>query len=434
MTEVVQLLQALIRCDTSNPPGNERAAAELIAAQLETEGIPFELIEPAPDRTNVVARLKGDGSARPLLLSAHLDVVPAVDPGWLHPPFGGELHDGYVWGRGAVDMKHMAAMSLVVLCELKRNDVKLKRDVIFAGVADEEAGGRHGAGYLVDHRRDLIDAEFCLTELGGMAVPMNGRWLVPVQTAQKGYVWFTLRAKGQAGHGSRPKPDSAVEKLTAAVQRLSREPLSYKLTRTAGEFLRAVEAVQPPLRSAVVKLLRSELTVEAGLSLIPGERSAVFRAMLHNTAAVTGLQAGAKVNVIPGEACAHVDGRYLPGVTQEEFLAEVQELVGPGVELEVFDSAPPLELERESACWDAIERVMARHLPGVRVAPYLIPGMTDAKDYARAGIKTYGFAPVALKENEPFADLYHAPNERISAEGLEKGLEYLRDVVLELAA
>lgn len=431
-SEVIALLRELIRRDTSNPPGNEKAAVDLLAARLDADGVPYEVVEPAPGRGNIVARLKGDGAKRPLLLSAHLDVVPALDPGWEHPPFAAELHDGYVWGRGAVDMKHMAAMSLVVLLELKRRGARLSRDLIFAGVADEEAGGVHGAGHLVDQRRELIDAEFCLTELGGMSVPMNGRVLVPVQTAQKGYVWFTLTAKGQAGHGSRPKRGGAVERLADAVRRLSREPLSYRLTGTAGGFLDAVASLQGPLKGAALKLLKCEATSEAALALIPGERQAVFRAMLRNTASVTGLRAGAKVNVIPGEACAHVDGRYLPGVTEEEFLAEVSRVVGPEVEVSPFDSAPPLEFDHKSECWDAIERVMIRHLPGAVVAPYLIPGMTDAKDYARAGIKTYGFAPVALKEDEPFADLYHAPNERVSVEGVETGLVWLRDVVLEL--
>lgn len=431
-SEVIALLRDLIRLDTSNPPGNEMAAVELLAAKLKAEGVPYEVVEPAPGRGNIVARLKGDGTRRPLLLSAHLDVVPAVDPGWKHPPFAAELHDGYVWGRGAVDMKHMAAMSLVVLLELKRKGVRLSRDLIFAGVADEEAGGVHGAGHLVDHRRELVDAEFCLTELGGMSVPMNGRVLVPVQTGQKGYVWFTLKAKGQAGHGSRPKRGGAVEKLADAVRRLCREPLSYRLTDTAAGFLDAVSSAQGPVKGTLLKLLKHGATAEAALSLVPGERQAVFRAMLHNTVSVTGLSAGAKVNVIPGSACAHADGRYLPGVTQEEFLAEVSRVVGPDIEVSVFDAAPPLEIDHRGECWEAIERVMTRHLPGAAVTPYLIPGMTDAKDYARAGIKTYGFAPVALKEDEPFADLYHAPNERVSVEGVEKGLVWLRDVVLEL--
>lgn len=433
-SEVIGLLRALIRCDTSNPPGNERPAVDLIAGVLKKEGIPFVELEPSPRRANIVARLKGDGSRRPLLLSAHLDVVPALDPGWKHPAFGAEVHDGYVWGRGAVDMKHMAAMSLVVLLELKRKAAALKRDVIFAGVADEEAGGEHGAGYLVDHRPELIDAEFCLTELGGMALPMNGRFLVPVQTAQKGFVWFKLKAKGAAGHGSRPKPGSAVAQLAEAVHKLSTRPLQYKLTRTAKVFLDNVASLQSTVPAIGMKMLQNSVTVTTALAGVSGERRGSFHAMLHNTASVTGLTAGVKVNVIPGLAEATVDGRYLPGGTREQYLDEVRAIVGPEIELEVFDGAPPLEADHESAAWDSIVRVMTRRLQGALVTPYLIPGMTDAKDYARAGIKTYGFAPVALKEDEPFADLYHAPNERVSISGVEAGLSWLQDVVLDLCS
>ncbi len=433
-SELVGFLRDLIRCDTSNPPGNERPAVDYLDAVFKKEGFDTVIVEPAPRRANIVTRLKGDGSKRPLLLSAHLDVVPALEPGWKQPAFSGAVHDGYIWGRGAVDMKHMAAMSLWTLLELKRKKVRLARDVIFAGVADEEAGGRFGAGYLVDHRRDLIDAEFCLTELGGMAVPMNGRFLVPVQVAQKGYVWFRLKAKGQAGHGSRPKPGSAVEKLAAAVHKLSTQGLEYRLTASTRAFLDGVRSLQSPLHSAALKGLYSAGTAGTTLKLLPEERRSVFYAMLHNTASVTGLSAGVKVNVIPGEATAEVDGRFLPGVTQAQYLDQVRAVVGPDVELEPFDSAEPLEIEHQSELWDVIERVMTRRLKNVKVVPNMIPGMTDAKDFDRAGIKTYGFAPVALEADEPFADLYHAPNERISVAGFQVGASWLHEVVKEFCA
>ena len=185
-SEVVRILRDLLRFDTSNPPGDERPAVDYIAGLLREEGVAFEVIEPQPRRANIVARLKGDGSKPPLLLSAHLDVVPALE-GWEHPPFAAEIHDGCIWGRGAVDMKHMAAQSLVALLCVKRKGLRLGRDLIFAGVADEEAGGLAGAGYLVDHRPELIRAEFCMTEVGGIATPIGNAVIVPVQTAQKGY-------------------------------------------------------------------------------------------------------------------------------------------------------------------------------------------------------------------------------------------------------
>lgn len=432
-SEVVRILRDLIRIDTTNPPGNERPAVDYIAGLLKKEGIDFAVVEPSPRRANLVARLKGDGSKPALLLSAHLDVVPALE-GWRYPPFAAEIRDGYIWGRGAVDMKHMAAMSLVVLMELRRRKVRLSRDVVFAAVADEEAGGAWGAGYLVDREPELIGSQYCLTEVGGMTVTVNGRILIPVQVAQKGYVWFRMRARGPAGHGSRPGPGSAVEKLAAAVHHLSTRPLKYHLAPSAGRFLDAVASVQPRPIAAALKGLRSGRTAGLALRLLPREKREVFYAMLHNTAAVTGLSAGVKVNVVPDCAEATVDGRYLPGVNEEEFLGEVRSLVGPAIEIERLGGAPPLEMAPESELWDAIVRVMGRKVPQAKVAPSLITGMTDAKDYARMGIRTYGFAPVALKPDEPFASLYHAPNERISISGLETGLEWLYELVREFCA
>lgn len=430
-SEVVALLQKLLRFDTTNPPGNERPCAEFVADLLSKEGFSPELVVTAPDRANVVARLKGDGSKPPLLLSAHLDVVPALD-GWKHPPFAGEIHDGYLWGRGAVDMKHMAAMSLVALFTLKRLGVRLARDVIFAGVADEEAGGTFGAGYLVDHRPELIRSEHCMTEAGGIAVPMDKKLLVAVQTAQKGYVWFRMKARGEAGHGSKPKKDAAIERLAKAVLALSRRPLEYRLTRTASAFLDLVAQAQGGLGAAAIKALKSRASVAAALKVMPKERRETFGAMLHETAAVTGLVAGVNAaNVIPSEASAVVDGRYLPGTTLEKFLGLVREVVGPDIELEPFDSADGLELDHEGPLWDVIVRVLQRRLPGCVVAPNMITGMTDAKDYARLGIKTYGFSPIKLEKGENFADLYHAPNERISVAGLIEGSTWLFDVVEE---
>jgi acetylornithine deacetylase/succinyl-diaminopimelate desuccinylase-like protein len=430
-SEVVRLLQDLLRFDTTNPPGNERACAEFLAALFEKEGIPAKLVHTDKDRANVVARLKGDGSRPPLLLSAHLDVVPAMD-GWDHPPFAGEIHDGCVWGRGAVDMKHMAAMSAVALLELKRKGVKLARDVIFAGVADEEAGGKFGAGWLVEKDPGLIRAEYCLTEVGGFAVPVGKKFIVPVQTAQKGYVWFKMRARGEAGHGSKPKENTAVERLAAAVVKLSRKPLEYRLTKTASLFMDALAKTTGGAKGAAIGALKRRATAGLALKAVPKARREVFNAMLHETASVTGLIAGVNAaNVIPNEACAVVDGRYLPGTTQENFLDMVRGVVGPGIELEPFDSADGREIDHAGPLWDCIVKVMGRHLPGCVVTPNMITGMTDAKDYARIGIKTYGFSPVKLEEGESFAELYHAPNERVSVKGLEAGAVWLYDVVKE---
>lgn len=426
--DVIEILRDLIRFDTTNPPGNERPAAEYLARLLKAEGIASEMVEPAPGRASVVARLKGSTDAPALLLSAHLDVVAA--PGtWERPPFSGDIHRGYVWGRGAVDMKHMAAMSAALLIRLKRSAKRLARDVVFAGVADEEAGGALGAGWLASNRPDLVKAGFCLTEVGGMATPMGRGIVVPVAVAERGFLWFRLRARGPGGHGGTPGARSAVATLAAAVHRLSTKSLRYRLSPAARAFFKAAASAQGAPASAVLAGLLSKRTAPLALRMLPAERRNVFRAMLYDTAVVTVLSAGDKVNVVPEEAVAEVDGRYLPGVSREEFLSQIRSLVGPDVSVEAFAEGPPTEMAGTGPLMDSIVRVMGRRLPGAKVTPYLMPGMTDAKHYAKLGMTVYGFAPVALKPDEPFAALYHAPDERISVEGLKTGYSWLGDVV-----
>lgn len=431
--DVVRLLRDLIRFDTSNPPGRERPCAEFLADLLRSGGIEPKLLEKEAGRTSVIARLRGDGSLPPLLLSAHLDVTPVLESDWTHPPFAGEIHDGYVWGRGAVGMKRMAAMSVRVLLELRKAGTKLKRDVIFAGVADKEAGGRLGAGFLVNEHADEVKAEFCLTELGGMAVPMAKGTIVPVQVAERGFEWFKIRVKGPSRHGSSPRSGSAVEKLASAVEKLCKKPLGYHLTPTAREFIQAIAAAQPAPASTLLLGLLNKNTVQATLRLIPEGRRPAFRAMLFNTALPTVLHAGSSVNTVPREAEAQVDGRYLPGVTREEFLEEVLALIGDDFEIVPVDGGPPLEVPFDSGVLDAIRTVFAERIPDATVIPYLMPGLTDAKHYARVGTPTYGFTPVELQRDEPFGELYHSPNERISARGLVTGLSWLHDVVTLLA-
>ncbi len=406
--EVVRILRDLLRFDTTNPPGNELACARYLARLFRKEGIPCRVLEAAPGRGNVVARLKG-GSKKPLLLSAHLDVVPATGK-WKHPPFAAEIHDGVIWGRGTVDMKHMAAMSAVVMLELKRRGAKLDRDLIFAGVADEETGGQFGAGFLVDKHPELIRAGCCLTEVGGIATPMGGSMLVPVQVAEKGAVWFKLKAApGPGGHGSKPYRGSAIERLAEAVLALSRRPLAYRLTPTTRRFLRSVKNLK---KGATRASLRK-----------------TYHSMLHDTAAVTGLVAGVSVNVIPTDAEAVVDGRLLPGTSRKGYIDQIRKVVGPGFDIEVLSSSTALEFDYRGPMWDTIVRVMKRRLPGCEVTPNMLTGQTDAQDFSRLGIKTYGFSPLLLRPGEDFADLYHAPNERVSIHGLETGLVWLTDVV-----
>ena len=436
-SEAVEVLCDLVRFDTSNPPGNERPAAQYLAEKLAGVGIEPAVLESAPGRTNVVARLKGNGAAPPLLLSSHLDVVPAGNSAaWTHPPFAAEIADGYVWGRGTVDMKYGAAQALAVMTLLKKHEVPLKRDVIFAGVADEEQGGRLGSGYLVDNHRDLIQAEFCLSELGGMVMPVGVGRVALVGTATKGFEWLNVRMRGKSGHGSRPNPESAFARLVHGLHRIENGRLSYELCGASNAFLSGMGAAQGGMASFVTSLLRRPWWTPLALQLIPKDKRGVIEAALYNTVVVSALGGGdaATPNVVREEATAVLDGRYLPTVSRERFLAKLTAVLGHGVELESFRGLPPTDFPRRSELMQAIEGAVRCYDPRIRVVPFLVQGFTDANHYVRAGIITYGFLPLVLKADEPFADLAHATDERVSVAGFGEGLEMLHEVVLELCS
>ncbi len=434
--DAVRICQALLRIDTTNPPGHERAAAELLAGELSEAGIEPTILESAPGRANVVARVRGNGARAPLLLSAHLDVVDADAASWTHPPFGGVIADGFLWGRGAVDMKNHAAMSVAVLRHLARAKVKLERDVIFAGVADEEAGSDLGARWLCDHHPELVRAEAGLGEVGGFSMFLGGATIYPVQTAEKGYAWLRARVRGTPGHGSMPREDSAVIRLAQAIARLGETPLPHHPTQTVRDFLAAAASRAPAALRPLLGRVLSPRIAPLVLKILPDRSLArALGAMLANTAAPTVLRAGNKTNVIPGVAEAEIDGRVLPGQTTADLLRELGAVLGPEVELEVMREAPPLVTEPvRSEIYEIIEAVVGERDPGAIVAPYLTPGFTDGKCFARLGTKWYGFAPVKLPRGVRFADLFHGTDERIPVEGLRWGAETLAEVVLRYCA
>jgi acetylornithine deacetylase/succinyl-diaminopimelate desuccinylase-like protein len=429
--DALRLCQALIRIDTTNPPGRERPAADLLAAELAGAGLEPRVLESAPGRASVVARVRGKAARPPLLLSAHLDVVEADAASWSRPPFSGEIADGFLWGRGAIDMKHMAAMSVAVLARLAREKVPLERDVIFAGVADEEAGSDLGATWLCDHHPELVRAEYGLGEVGGFSMNLGGATFYPVQTAEKGVAWIRARVRGTPGHGSMPREDSAVVRLAAAVARLGQTPLPHHPTQVVREFLAATTARAPSLLRPILARLLSPRVAPALLRVLPDRGLArALAAMLSNTATPTVLRAGSKTNVIPGLAECEIDGRTLPGQTTADLLAELGAVLGPDVELEVMREAPPLVTEpARSPLFDLIAAVIAERDPGATVVPYLTPGFTDGKAFSRLGTKWYGFAPVKLPRGLRFADLFHGNDERIPVEGLRWGTDTLYELV-----
>lgn len=427
----VDLCQRLLRLDTTNPPGREILAAELIADELSAAGLEPVVMESAPGRGNVVARLKGTGAKPPLLLTAHLDVVEHEPDKWTHPAFGGEIHDGCLWGRGAIDMKNMAAMSVALMARLAREGVKLERDLIFAGVADEEAGCRYGSLWLVEHHADLVRAEYAIGEGGGFNFHLGGKSFFTVQVAEKGVCWVKAKVTGEPGHGSIPRKDSAVVRLAAAIARLGEKGLPHQSTPVMRDFVRALAQSLPrPMRPLIERLMQPDIAPKI-LSRLPNQALArPLLAMLGNTASPTVLRAGQKTNVIPGLAEAEIDGRMLPGQTDADILRELQAVLGDDVELEVMWSLPPVVTEpRESPLMSTIIDVMAEREPGSPVVPYLLPGFTDAKAFTQLGTKWYGFAPVKLPKGMRFADMFHGHDERIPVDGLRWGAETLGHIV-----
>lgn len=416
-SEVVDICRELIRIDTSNygsedGPG-ERKAAEYVAGLLDEVGIAAEVVETAPGRANVLARWGGDGSREDaLLLHGHLDVVPAAAEDWQVHPFSGEVQDGYVWGRGAVDMKDFDAMLLSVVRERQRAGRVPERPVVLCFTADEEAGGHQGAQLLVEDHADWFEGcTEAVGEVGGFSTTIRGRRLYLVEAAEKGMAWMRLTARGRAGHGSMINDDNAVTRLAAAVARIGAHEWPVRLTPTMRTLL-----------AAVGDLAGVEPTPENAPALVEefGGAARMLGAVLRNSTNPTMLDAGYKVNVIPTEASAHVDGRFLPGF-EDEFFTTLAELTGEGVEIEYVSKQPPWEMPYDGALVDAMTRSLLAEDPEAIVAPYLMSGGTDAKHFTKLGMRSYGFAPLRLPEDLDFTALFHGVDERVPVDALEFG-------------
>ncbi|TDC07719.1 M20/M25/M40 family metallo-hydrolase [Streptomyces sp. 8K308] len=420
--EVVGICRDLIRIDTSNygdhsGPG-ERAAAEYVAEQLAEVGLEPKIFESRPGRASTVARIEGEDPSRPaLLIHGHTDVVPANADDWTHPPFSGEIADGCVWGRGAVDMKDMDAMTLAVVRDRMRSGRKPPRDVVVAFLADEEAGGVHGARYLVDNHRELFEGVTeAISEVGGFSFTVNENLrLYLIETAEKGMHWMRLTVDGTAGHGSMTNNDNAITELCEAVARLGRHKFPVRVTKTVRSFL-------DELSDALGTELDPENMDETLAKL--GGIAKIIGATLQNTAAPTQLGAGYKVNVIPGQATAHVDGRFLPGF-EEEFLADIDRILGPRVRREDVHSDKAVETSFDGALVEAMQSALVAEDPVARAVPYMLSGGTDAKSFDDLGIRCFGFAPLKLPPELDFAGMFHGVDERVPVDGLRFGARVL---------
>ncbi len=421
--EVVELCSELIRIDTSNPTSNERAAAEYVAGKLAEVGIEPTLLESEPGRASVVARIAGADPARPaLLVHGHLDVVPADPAEWSVHPFSGEVRDGCVWGRGAVDMKDMDAMTLAVVREWARTGQRPPRDVVLAFLADEEAGGVKGAHWLVDHHPELFEGcTEAISEVGGFSVTVRDDLrLYPVQAAEKGIAWLRLVARGQPGHGSMRHDDNAVTRLAEAVARVGRHQFPLVLTKTARQFLEALSEVF----EVDLDLDSADREEIEALIVRLGSLSRMVAATLSNTANPTRLDAGYKENVIPGTASAVIDGRFLPG-QEEEFTRQLEELVGSGVVREWVHHDQAVETDFDGPLVDAMAAALRAEDPAALPVPYTMPGGTDAKSFETLGMRCFGFSPLLLPADLDFAPMFHGIDERVPTEALGFGVRVL---------
>jgi acetylornithine deacetylase/succinyl-diaminopimelate desuccinylase-like protein len=422
--EVVGLASDLIRIDSTNTGDpdtlvGERAAAEYVAERLGDVGFEVTYLESgAPGRGNVIARLPGaDPTRGALLVHGHLDVVPADASEWSVHPFSGAVQDGYLWGRGAVDMKDMVAMIIAVARRFRRDGVTPPRDLVFAFVADEEAGGLQGAHWLVEHRRNLFEGcTEAISEVGGFSLTVReGRRLYLIQTAEKGIAWMRLRARARAGHGAVVHEDNAVTALCAAVTRLGKHRFPLVMTDSVQGFLTAVgeetglDFSGDNLDGAVAKL---------------GALARLIGATLRDTANPTMLDAGYKANVIPSTAEAVVDCRVLPG-RQAAFEREVDELLGPDVTREWVLNLPPVETTFDGDLVGAMDAAIRREDPGARTVPYMLFGGTDAKAFSQLGMRCFGFAPLRLPPDLDFAAMFHGVDERVPIDGLTFGTRVL---------
>jgi acetylornithine deacetylase/succinyl-diaminopimelate desuccinylase-like protein len=422
--EVVELCSELIRIDTSNPgdhsgPG-ERRAAEYVAEKLAEVGLDPRIYESHPRRSSVVARVEGTDPQRDaLLIHGHLDVVPARREDWRRDPFGGEIADGCVWGRGAVDMKDMDAMTLAVIRERLRQGRRPSRDVVLAFLADEEAGGKWGAHWLVDNHPELFEgcAE-AIGEVGGFSLTLpNDRRLYLIETAEKGLAWMRLIVEGTAGHGSMVHPDNAVTALAEAVARLGRHEFPVRLTKAVRAFLEEVcDATGVELDpDDIAETLRKI-----------GPLSRMIAATLRNTVNPSVLKAGYKANVIPQTATAQVDGRFLPGY-EEEFFVTVDELLGDAVRREFVHHDIAVETDFDGPLVAAMAAALRAHDPDARPVPYCLSGGTDAKSFSTLGIRCFGFAPLKLPKDLDFSGMFHGIDERVPLDGLRFGVRVLDD-------
>jgi len=455
---LVSMLRELIRIPSVNPPSPDRPDGELLAARylagvLEAAELEPDVIEPVPGRGSVHVRLRGDGTGGdPLLLLSHLDVVPAPPERWSHGPFDADLVDGYVYGRGAIDMKDLVAMELAVILQLAsearaagldpaRDPIPgLRRDVLFTCTADEEAGGQAGAAWIVANRPEWLASAGAINESGAVTTTVAGVRFYPIGVAEKGYAAYRIHVKGTWGHGSMPREDNAVILAAAVISSLAR-PEPTRLTPVMTRFLETAADALPPGPARVARALAAgdDALTQATLDGLCDRRDAIaLRALLRDTISPDVVHAGVKYNVIPGDATVEVDCRVLPGTTEPMIRARLIERMGPELAaactIELIVWGEPVEAPADGDLFEIMSAVVREHDPDGVPLPSMVPFATDAKYTAELGIPTYGFSPLRFEADERMLDRFHGVDERVSVAALRWGLPVLYDVVRRFCA
>ena len=414
------ILKKLIQFDTTNPPGNEAACVRYIQSLLKEVGIESQLYEKVAGRPNLVARIKGNGNAAPLLIYGHVDVVTTANQQWTHPPFEAIETDGYIWGRGALDMKGGVAMMLAAFLRAKYSDVALNGDVILCILSDEEAGGTVGAKYMVNEHHDLFaDVKYALGEFGGFTLAIGGKRFYPIMIAEKQVCWMQATIKGAGGHGSMPIRGGAMAKLGNILTTLDKKRLPVHITPAVKLSLEAMSDALSGVPKMLIKQLLNPMLTDSILTIM-GEQGRSFDPMLHNTVSPTILQGGDKINVIPASVHLELDGRLLPGQTPDDMVRELKALIGNDIELEV-KAYDPYPAEPNMGMFDTLVNILKQADPTGTPIPLVLPGVTDGRFFVHLGIQTYGFLPMQLPEDFNFSATIHAADERIPVASLEFG-------------
>jgi acetylornithine deacetylase/succinyl-diaminopimelate desuccinylase-like protein len=423
-----KILQTMLRFDTTNPPGNEYLVINWVRDMLAEAGVESTILAKDPDRPNLIARIKGRGTAPPLLLQGHVDVVTTEGQNWDSPPFGGEIYEGYIWGRGALDMKGGVAMLLSAFLQAHQEQVSLPGDVILCLLADEEAGGDFGAKYLVEEHPSYFDGvRFALGEFGGFSMKVAGTTFYPIMVAEKQICWTRVILRGPAGHGSMVHRGTAMARLGQILNLLDQKMLPVHITPAVRQNItQMADAVAFPT-SAILRLLLIPSLSDRILRLL-GETGTNLLPIFHNTVNATIVHGGDKVNVIPSEISLDLDGRLLPGFTPEQMLSELGTLLGTDLDIEVIRHDPG-PAQPDMALFDTLAGVLKDKDPNGHPIPLVLMGVTDARFFSKLGIQTYGFLPITLPDDFKFASVIHAANERIPIKALDFGTQAIFDVL-----